>query len=283
MTRDEILTAALALFKSHFQADDPAGSMTAARAGLLLKNYLPNALANAGFEKFSDLLRELENNGSIRTGLDSKRVLVIWFPEKSVTEPPFRPLRDDIWRAFIARRPEGGRYLSRETGELRLGLSSPPTLSQHWIQLIPLSEEVQKRWAVDYLAQEGLIDSEINHAIAMEPWYFHFGVALENAGSNIARGWKRWRSEQVTVHVIDWCIANGVDPKTVFENSQVAHFSSPKQSTESHRSVLNAPEKDHRGIILRALAMMPTDDLLKLPIPSRYVFDAIDSDNPITR
>jgi hypothetical protein len=273
MTKDDFLKASLSLFKSHFRTDDSTGSMTAARAGLLLKQHFPHGLAEAGFQKFGDLLRELERQGSIRTGLDSKNVLAIWFPETSPPKGPFRPLRDDVWRSFVARRPEGNRYFNRSTGQVMLGLDSPPSLSDHWIQISPLSDDVQKKWATEFLAKENISDPVLAQSLETEPWYYHFGLAIDNYSADLSRKWKRWRSEGVLAYVHEWTVGNGISPSAVYQDFQDRQQPLPPAQIQSASPPSGEP--DARNAVLSAIAMMPLEDLLRLPVPSKFLLEAL--------
>ena len=276
MNREEILAAVLSLFRSHFQRDDSTGSMTAARAGLLLKRAYPDALNEGGFAKFADLLHELEKNGDIRTGRDSKNVLAIWLPQPHPLNPRFQPLRADVWRAFTTRRPEGSRFFNRTTGVLRLGVDVRPLPWEQWAKIDQLSDEIQKQWAVDFLTSEDISDVETLRSLSLDPWYYHFAVAMTKLHPEIARRWNRSRSERVIVHVTDWCFANGILPAAVFETGQdLASGSAPVSVVHSDSDQAEAIDSETglRQTILAALSSMSTSDLLDLPIPARILLE----------
>ena len=71
MNRIDYLEQAKSLLSDNFRPNDPDGSMTAASAAYLLKRLIGN-FEDVGFFKFRDLLDQLQSEGFLAIGSNSK-------------------------------------------------------------------------------------------------------------------------------------------------------------------------------------------------------------------
>lgn len=285
MNTAEYMANVARIIRECFQPDDPSGSMTVATAAFLVKQRLGTDHSSFGFAKFKDVLGELERQGSLRTGTNSKHAYAIWLapepgdvkalgtPSPSAVEGlsrrgPFRRLRSPVWFAFVSDSTANrSRFLHRETGEVRIGLESAP--SADWIAITPIDNQAERAEAVHFVALRHLSENEpLNQSLSVERWYAEFPKALANIDQHYASEWKRQRSARVLAHVESWCVQVGVNPALVFENDERWSIDRPDASR---------PEA-LRAVLLSAIGKMPTECLLELDIPPRLIIAAIRPD-----
>ena len=87
-TVDEYLSEVYRVIRENFPSTDPTGGMTAAAAGYLVKLFVAPDQTQFGFLKFKDVLQQLEQQGLIRTGANSKDALSIWLIEQTGQPAP---------------------------------------------------------------------------------------------------------------------------------------------------------------------------------------------------
>lgn len=275
MTQQDLYNIFRAI-QRHFNPDDSTGSMTAAKVGVVLRQVFGSP-QHIGFLKLKDLLGELEQNGLIRTGTNSKDAFAIWLTEPKASHGesrvapdrqvprPIRRLRRNVWHAFVAASPEGGRYLNRRTGEVRLGLLDSPEPIDDWVKIDPLSPEAEKDDARDFLKNHDVeLSVSITDALESPIWYVQLPNALDQS---IAFQWKRHRSCRVVEHVEEWRQRHGVEHDFVYD-------------VDTRRTELSpsASQKDLRETLLAALSRMSTDELLSLTMPARHLIAVLRPD-----
>lgn len=281
MTTQEYLRDAFQIISKNFRSNDPTGSMTAASAALLVKRIVGDH-RDYGFPKFKDVLAALASEGRLRTGTNSKDAFSLWLTEG--TAPPakpfqssdrFRPLRNQVWFAFIASQPKGKRYLHRTTGEARVGCSESP--GESWDEIHPISPDDDRDNARQFLKNNHVDDTEIQSAIDEERWYLDFPQQLAAKSPQLAVEWKRERSSRVIDHVKKWCDQNDVDQEVVFESFVPAKPPSTIRFAEPIRNV--GPANDNlRRVLLEAIQRMSTDDLLGISIPASHLITILRPD-----
>jgi hypothetical protein len=268
------------VIKTNFRPNDPSGSMSVATVAYLAKLRLKLDYRTFGFAKFKDVLAELERQGLIRTGVNSKLSYAIWLTEApsaattatvapatiQLTAPlpvarPFRPLRNPVWFAFVGEYPPGRRFLNRKTGELRVGISESP--GTEWAEITPVSPEQEKEEANKFLGDHQLNSPELQNALSSAKWFTDFPFALSAMSGSLASEWKRRRSIRIADIVRKWCFEHSVEPEVVFENEPPREVVSTIEQTD-----------DVRAILLDALKQMTTEELLTLPIPARLIIGA---------
>ncbi len=274
MNVQEYLRDAFEIISESFRSNDPTGGMTVASAALLVKRKLGDH-KDYGFLKFKDVLATLAREGRLRTGPNSKEAFSLWLTEG--TAPPvrpfqpsdrFRPLRNRVWFAFIASQPEGGRYLSQTTGEVRVGCSGSP--GESWVEIHPISPDDDRNNARQFIGNNDINDAEIQSSIDEERWYLDFPKQLAAKHPQLAVAWKRERSSRVIEYVKTWCDQNDVDPEVVFEKLAPAKSPSTNRFADSIRNDLPATD-DLRKVLLEAIQRMSTDDLLRISVPASHL------------
>ena len=267
MTESDYLADVLRVIKDTFRPSDPSGSMPVATLAYLVKQRLKFDYAQLGFGKFKDVLTALEKRGEIRTGLNTRGAYAFWLggtaptsATNALTVAPFRPLRSQVWFAFIGEAPEGRRFLNRITGDVRLGLQTPP--GSEWCEITPIQSADQKAKSTQFLADYAL-DSvpELRSALESQRWFSEFPRALAVINPQKASDWNALRSDWVTAEVEKWCAKNDVKSDLVFEQYHGRNAPIVRQR----------PRGDLRRLLLSAIERMPTDQLLDLPIPPRLI------------
>jgi hypothetical protein len=192
-------------------------------------------------------------------------------PTDQFAEAP-RRLKKGIWIAFVNALPQGRRFMHRNTGEVRMGLSEPPRPEHEWIEIQRISDEIQRAWARkfldDHLTQE---NPYVREALNDGPWFLTLRDRLKQLDPQLVAQWNKDRSALVKGCVRNWCGENGIDPGVIFGGSDQrtpeAHAAEREQATPDAR----------RERILTALARMPTHELLQIPIAGKYMYPEEDT------
>ena len=174
MNAREYLSEAFRIISENFLPNDPDDSMTVASAAYLVKRTAGDH-TEYGFSKFKDVLAALAREGLLTTGKNSKEAFSLRLAEGTVPSAKpfrfsnrFRPLRNQVWFAFIASQPEGKRYLHRTTGEVRVRCSESP--GESWVELHPISPDDERNNARHFLENNKVDDAAIQSAINESPW-----------------------------------------------------------------------------------------------------------------
>ena len=185
-----------------------------------------------------------------------------------------RPLRSTFWIAFAIDKPDGLRFLNRSTGEVRLGLESAPMPEAEWIEIERIPDDEQRGWARDFIDQKKLAtDNQIREAIDSQSWYQDLPTALQTQSADLAKEWNRKRSENVARAVFKWAKEKGVKPEYAFGSSNLK----PQliRSKKKSQPVSSLDENQVRKIALQAISQAPTDWILDIPIPTKYILRAL--------
>ena len=155
MTAQDYFSEVYKAIRTNFYSPDPTGGMLVAILANLVKRSIGHDHTEFGFSKFGDVLRELEHQGLVRTGLNSKSAFSVWLVDETTriapvpptihSEPTFRPLRKAVWLAFVATMPPGRRYLNRHTGEIKNEPADHVSHDPPWVEIAPLGTEVEPR------------------------------------------------------------------------------------------------------------------------------------------
>lgn len=281
MNTQDYLSESFRIISENFRSNDPTGGMTVASAAYLVKRIVGN-YRDFGFPRFKDVLATLTSEGRLRTGTNSKDAFSLWLTEgtvpaaKPIQNPDrFRPLRNQVWFAFIASAPAGKRFLHRTTGETRVGCSE--LIGESWVEIQPIPTGDERQNARQFLEENGVDETEFQEVIDGERWYVDFPQHLAAKSPHLAIGWKRERSSRVIDYVRKWCDQNNVDQEVVFESFASAKPSNSIGLAESARIV--GPTRDGlRGVLLEALQRMSTDDLLHFSIPASHLIAVLRPD-----
>lgn len=272
------------IITKNFHPNDVTGSMTAARAGSLVRQVLQTAPTEHGFSKFKDVLREVEKQGDIRVGSNSKQALAIWLSGVSTgTKPqseqvarlsagkPFRPLRNRLWLAFVVETPVGRRFLNKRTGDILLGQEKKPEPEDEWVEIVKVPDEEEKADAREFIETEGLQnDGHLTGSLDSEYWYSDFPAKLRNLRADLAAKWNRRRSVRIFERVETWREQNGIPSDMVYQSIR-----SPR---DSWLRVDGGAQRELRAVLLSALERMETTKLLDLRIPARCLLRALRPD-----
>ena len=279
MDRDTFLSAVSELISSNYPEGDPQRGLKASEVGLLIRRGLPEVLwETLGYLKLKEILADLEARRLIRTGFDEKHAFTVWPPdapasqtERSATQPlqeglaqreRFRPLRKDVWSAFVTAWPPGKRFIHRRDGTVRMGFAEPPGPTSDWVEIKPLDQDSQKAWANEFLAQRGLEQDEgVRRALESPTWYRELTEKIREVNPLIATHWNQRRSMRVVQAVQDWIKSNDLPPESVFE----PYAPAGRPTVAARRSAVTGL----RGGLLAAVQQMTVDELLKIKIPTR--------------
>ena len=187
-TVDEYLSEVYRVIRENFPSTDPTGGMTAAAAGYLVKLFVAPDQTQFGFLKFKDVLQQLEQQGLIRTGANSKDALSIWLIEQTGQPAPVST-RPPIGRSFVrcakrsgtrftAARPAGRRFFNRATGEVKLEVQSGLETDPSWVEIVPLDYDSDRNVALDFLKENGVDNAEVLISLDSDRWYVDFTNAI---------------------------------------------------------------------------------------------------------
>ncbi|HET9131591.1 MAG TPA: hypothetical protein VFO86_11615, partial [Terriglobia bacterium] len=240
--------------------------------------------------KFGDALKELKRRGLLDIRVDDRGV---WFvhpssptdravESPSSKQPPlpsiaqagpqatnvhstFRRLRNVVWLAFIADSPTGRRFMNKDTGDIRIGLSEHPEPTEKWAEIQQFDATEERADAHAFLKTEGLDGNNgLNYAIETPAWDRRFSSVLQRVDSQLALKWKRRRSHRVIVRAEQWRQLHGIAANLVYEGVPT---STPGIAKVVKDLKSNDKDRQIREIILSAAGRMSTDQLLKLNVP----------------
>ena len=276
---------------------EPGQLITAANIGLILRREFQGPQwKTEGYSTLKEFLICMERDGFLRVGESEHGALAAAVTEKpppkrkqekcSSQDGPEkaeshdqttvinRPLRSAFWNAFAIASPPGPRYFNRATGELRLGQTIEPESIGEWVKVESIPDDEQLGWATSFLQERKFADEkELLATLRSTDWYRALPRALRLRSNKIAAEWNRTRSRNVARHVYEWATSNGVNPNFAFEPRK------RKKQLMSRPRVVATENLDGddlgRQLILDALSEAPTDWLLEIPIPAKFILRAI--------
>jgi len=272
MNVEEYLSQVYRIISGNFRSNDPTGSMAVASAAYLVKRALGHDQTVFGFVRFKDVLQELENRGLLKTGINSKSAFAVWVTEKGAravreaVQPSerFRPLRNPVWFAFISEAPAGRRFLNKKTGEVRVGVTDPPSDDDDWVEITPIDRRQEQENALKFLSEKEIHDPTVSASVNSERWYRDFPNKLAEQHPTLAWEWKRERSRRVMEAARTWCRQNDVAESLLFEDVPAARPEGAGRRTEPADIRL-------RQLLLAAIQRMSTDELLRLHLPAQQL------------
>jgi len=275
------------IIRQNFHPNDVSGSMTAAKAGFFVRQVLQTGPTEHGFSKFKDALLEVEKQGEIKIGFNSKQALAIWLSggsagAESLKEPvtslpagkPFRPFHNRLWLAFVAETPVGRRFMNKKTGEVLLGQGSSPQPADEWVEVVKVPDSEEKADAREFLEAEGLQhDHQLSTSLDSDYWYSEFPTKLRSLRVDLAAKWNRRRSVRVFERAEAWRAQHGIPPEMVYQSIMPPRGSLPCADTGAQNEL--------RDVLLAAMQRMETVELLELRIPARCLLRGLRPDlNP---
>lgn len=258
-----------------------ASSITAAALGALLRQSAPDVNFKIfGKRSLLEVLRDLEAKGQVCLADTEKGALAVTpcsQPERRPIEPvaKFNPVKKPVWEAFVLAVPAGRRFMQRRTGLIRAGLDVPPSPADEWVEIKPVSLSVQKAWAEQFL--ETLPADPYRQAresLSGQSWHVQgFAKALREADEEVARNWNRFRSGKVSSLIKDWLVENNLPIELGFQTETSAVYT--EHGALDGVGLLGLSPEEMRRVILAALATLPLDRLLDIPVPAGSLLAAI--------
>jgi hypothetical protein len=258
----------------------PEHTVTAARLGALLRQSEPTSdWRMHGYPAFKDFLQELQKRHLVQLGESAKGALVLRLKEKSfaleASTPAvstFNPLTKPFWVAFVVEQPRGRRFFHRPSGNIRMGAATAPSPGDEWVEILPVSDQTQHDWAEEFLRNRGLLGrEELKQVLNETEWFKMLPGRLAEIEPPLARAWNRERSTRVSEAVKLWCTTHGISPSVAFQSDSKP---APPKISDS-RSIVSKPSfsatRSPRDRVLAALSQLPTEYLLEIPIPAKYL------------
>jgi hypothetical protein len=284
MNVNEYVDLALQIIRSNISPQDR--SITAAHLGVLLRRAQPEAdWTMYGFPSLKALLLTMHERRLIEMGENPKEALAVWPAESTFAlEPPapsrtFNPLAKPFWVAFVVDQPWGRRFFHRPTDTIRMGLMEAPSPGDEWIEVTPISGETQKTWARDFLKQPELKErKELAQALDEPEWFRAFPARLATVDPQLVKEWNRLRSVRVSETVKAWCAEYAINPSVAFQSASAR----PMVKSQGARNGLPGHESTRsvRAMVLAALARLPTEYLLEIPIPAKFLLQGDSTPTP---
>lgn len=251
--------------------------MTAAALGETLRRSVSDvSWKTFGHKTLGDFLRTPQFNPALELAKTDKGALGVKLKvhgPASDAEPikRYNRLERAIWGAFVMANPPGRRFLNRKSGAVRAGIQVAPNPVDEWIEIQPISVVKQKSWVNDFLTEANIpFTAAITAALDETNWNFRLSTSL----GDHAPHWNRYRSAKVAEIVDKWCSEYSVPHDLVFHSGEMP-------SRDKDVPTLQSPPADSlddiRHVILAALASLPTERLLEIPIPAGSILAAMRS------
>jgi hypothetical protein len=291
---DEYVDLALRLIET--ESSSPGHAVTAAFLGVLLRRARPDITWEAfHLRTLKDLLIEMKRRGLIEFGENNSGALAVWPAQRVLRlDPPprpktFNPLRKQFWVAFVVDQPKGRRFVHRPTGLIKMGLTESPSPVDEWIEITPVSDTLQRQWLSEFLSTRSLskdangIDDPVFAAVLQsDDWFRELPHALADRDPQLVREWNRLRSSRVSEAVRTWCAKNAMDSSLAFESSDHTYSAAAQLKSDAPRpegvletaDAASSKTESTRSRILAALQQLPTEYLMEIPIPAKYLLHA---------
>lgn len=280
MSVDEYFSFALQVIKSNLNPNH--GYLHVARLGVLLRNSNPGVTwQKFGFTTLAAFLEVLSDRRQIDLIKTEKGALAVKLPdvefqlEPPPSRPAYNPLRKPVWVAFVLEEPGGRRFLHRVSGRVLLSIQQVPSPADEWVEITPVSSEEQRGWAREFLGAKQIRREELVEAVDATEWYKDFPRELRELDPLLLREWNQIRSAKISEVVTSWCASNAISTALVFQSAPRVPRAPSLKAREPVEHEEFRPADDIRQIILDALSRLPTEALLEIPIPAKYLLPAI--------
>ena len=288
MRTEDIIDSVVRIISSHSQDPDRL-PVTAARIGLLLRRSFGRPIwKEIGHPSLKSFLEELERRGVLRIGETEHGALAVQFGDSGdflLSPPavqsdgrdmPSRPLLKPYWIAFALGIPKGRRFIKPETSELMIGKDEEFQADKGWIEVAPIADDEQRGWAKQFLDDKNIeISGNLGKVLESDEWYREFPKELRSIRWSLVSEWNRERSQKVAQYVKNWCKENGIPIDSAFQSPPHKTKSLRKRSASADDRERFQEEAAVRLLVLGALDAASTDWLLELPIPMKYVIQAL--------
>lgn len=254
--------------------------------GALLGELMQQAAPDVSWKKFGKrslfaVLEDLETDGRIEIVKTEKGALAV-SPTAGSSKSSgrqietYNPLRKAMWEAFVLVAPAGRRFIHQKNGTLRAGLEIAPAPADEWIEIIPVSSETQKAWAADFLSKQDLGQfTKARQLVDSQNWSApSFAGLIKEESESVFREWNKYRSSLVSSEVQRWLMDNNLPVDWAFQRHD-SRLETPLAEQVAPGAVIVSSEENTRAVILSALAQLPTDQLLLIPIPAGILLAAL--------
>lgn len=275
MNIDEYSAQVVQLILSNI--DPRKGYLTAASLGeRISRANLEGSWKDFRFKSFLHFLEELQQRRLIRLIQTEKKAWAVTPFDGSDQQAPalqksYNPLRKAVWAAFVFSSPGGRRFMHRYNGAVRLGLAASPSPIDEWAEIEQITDETQKEWAVEFLSQHAINLPSAQEILADEDWHRAFPNALiHHASYKLKILWNRCRTLKVATYLEEWGAKNSVPVNLIFATREQEELTSPVSTSDAHEIT----DHEIRQCILTALSSLPTEQLLKIQLPTSALLDA---------
>lgn len=259
---------------------------------------------SVGFDKFRDFLRFAQGVGAVTLlppipGGDmevlSAGARVPPGEAVTYTTTPPRPIRRDLWQAFVDWSPRWHRALDVSTGRIETLPAEPENNDarsserqlawennpHRFRQIVPLTRDDQLQWMHAFVGQlpAGPEKDELEAALRAERPVTSF-VEASRSHPEIDRSWRYNLTEQVTAAITRWMQKEQITTdifhmptrKDVRGQQEFSPSTTADDVPVSQAITRRAGSSDElRQQVLEAVARMSLSELLRLPIPAEYL------------
>lgn len=260
------------LLSQALSTEESAGTVpVAARVAGLMRQLDPAfTQETSGYPTFRALLRDAEKVGLLtlidRGGTSDIAVLAagsqLEVEAGASSAGRIKQVRPDIWRAFIDWSRPTSYWYDRRTK--RLHPITEAAVGPHGVEIPSVSRELQVEWMNEFAGgvRDSTVKAILDESLAAEDPVRGFSAALRNDEAS-SRRWKRYLKQRVLDRATSWAVSNDIALSEI-EASAGAPVSDKIGAS-------NAETGSHiRSEILAVLALLPTSELLRLPIPVEY-------------
>lgn len=266
----------------------------------VLGSYIRTAITEANFKDFGkrhlrDVLADLEASNRITITSSEKGALAVTpcvnpsspgVVEPLNSSPRTSTLKKPVWEAFVFSVPAGKRFGHRISGAIRTGVVESPESPEEWVEVAPITTDIQYTWALDFLQKEcEEFVPQLHQALTAPLWNpVVFAKTIRDLDPSLARRWNAYRSKMTAEHVRAWLSQVRLPEAWAFE--PLVRSSQPKKPAGSSPTGATSgvdafecvnSEAEARQIILTALGQLPLNKLLELPIPAGVLLNAVAS------
>lgn len=258
-----------------------AVSITAAALGALLRQSAPEiTFKTFGKRSLLEVLNDLEVKGQIRLEDTPKGALAVTpcsQPERTVEPAKFNPVKKPVWEAFVLAVPAGRRFMQRRTGAIRAGLDEAPSPVDEWVEIKPVPASTQKSWAEQFVATLSAdMYRQARDSLKGQSWHVQdFTKALKEEDEQVARNWNRIRSGKISSLIKDWLVDNNLPIELGFQTEAPTPHAEHGQPVIDGAGSIGLPPEEMRRVILAALATLPLERLLEIPVPAGSLLAAL--------
>lgn len=168
-------------------------------------------------------------------------------------------IKPEFWNAFTrfnsagwSYRPSVGRVVPRNEATEAEDIPIPDA-----------DEREQKGWLSEFLGSVGVSETDARSLLEDGTWYLTVCATKSPLDDAAKARWRAFRAERIVRKVERWLDDNELRGKVAYRST----FETPIQTRKAKPSLTDAD----REVLLNALRSMPTQELVRLPIPYIYL------------